>query len=574
MVIRPTRPAVRAHRFAEETVTYMSTSDLLSAWGLRPVELSDRPTLDPFFSSLEHPLSDYTFSQLFTWRNSLRIAWTTLEGHLCVFANGSGDLTLLLPPIGDTSSDRALARAVEIMDDYNAAHACPDHSRVEYVSEELLARFDTARLGVAPQGNDYLYDVRRMIDLPGGDLASKRQAKNRFARNYVHRAEPYDPANHFDGCLALLDQWKDRQDAAHADAATASATKRVKEALATQLTLRHAPDLGLPGMVVYVRDPDGQDRIRGFTFGEDLGADQSSIVVEKTDLECKGLAQFIFSEFCRTTWAHRPLVNAGDDWGLETLAWTKSSYRPVKLLRKFVVTPPVRVAVSVAPSAQAADAIATTQAIPEPIEDLVAAAAPAQDSALSTQDLSFPTSLFADLPGAADRRPSSPHLPTPPSEDLTLRPATREDLGRVAQLERACFTSYTLSPRQLNYLRGRQTSIFLVAEAGGQVIGEGIALLRHHRTGASGRIYSLAVDPQRRRGGIGEKIIRALLEQLRERGARRVYLEVEESNAPALRLYQRLGFVSIGTLADYYGPGRNGVHMMYATESRVTASAA
>ena len=183
------------------------SADPLSVFGLRPVTLADRPAMEPFFRSLQSPLSDYTFSQLFTWRNSLRIAWNVIDAHLCVFANGSGDLTLLLPPIGDTGSDRALARCAQIMDAYNGAHACRDKSRVEYVSEELLARFDTANLAVAPQGTDYLYDVNRMIDLAGGDLASKRQAKNRFARNYKHRAEAYDHARHFMPCLELLDQW-------------------------------------------------------------------------------------------------------------------------------------------------------------------------------------------------------------------------------------------------------------------------------------------------------------------------------------------------------------------------------
>ena len=72
--------------------------DPFSPWGLRPVELSDAHALGRYFASLAEPLSDYTFSQLFTWRNSLRILWKELRGHLCVFANGTGDLTLLLPP--------------------------------------------------------------------------------------------------------------------------------------------------------------------------------------------------------------------------------------------------------------------------------------------------------------------------------------------------------------------------------------------------------------------------------------------------------------------------------------------
>jgi len=503
-------------------------TDPLSDFGLRPVTLADRPAMDRYFESLREPLSDYTFSQLFTWRNSLRIAWDVIEGHLCVFANGSGDLTLLLPPVGDTGSDRALARAAEIMDQYNAQHGCREKSRVEYVSEELLARFDRSRLAaVNPQGTDYLYDVNRMIDLAGGDLASKRQARNRFMRNYKHRVETYEAARHFHDCLGLLDSWKQRQDDAHAGDDTSSFIKRTKESLATQLSLEHAGDLGLRGLVVYVEDEHGRESVKGFTFGEALGADQSSIVVEKTDLECKGLAQFIFSEFCRTTWSERPLVNAGDDWGLETLAWTKSSYRPVKLLKKYALTPPAVVAVA-----------------PQVHSGLPIAGVESQSAAVAVE--------------VAVGEPQS---------EIVIRPARRADLDAISALEQGCFNTYNLSRRQLQYLQQRQTTVFLVAEQGGQVVGEGIALVRHDKSCISGRVYSRAVDPGSRGQGIGEKLMREMIEQLRQRDVRRVYLEVEASNTGAIHLYERLGFASIGTLPDYYGEGRAGVHMMLETSA-------
>jgi hypothetical protein len=315
----------------------------LTGWGLRPVELADKPLLDGCFASLSQPLSDYTFSQLFTWRNSLRILWKIIGGHLCVFANGTGDLTLLMPPIGDTGSDAALAEAFELMNAYNSRRGVLDRSRVEYVSAELLDRLDRSKLSVAPMGGDYIYDVDRMIDLAGGDLASKRQAKNRFVRNYNYGVEPYSSRSHRDQCLALLGRWKVHQDHQHVDESSANALKRSKESTATALCLDTAETLGIKGMVVFV-----DDAIRGFTFGEYLGRDQCSITIEKTDLETKGLAQFIFSEFCRVCWADRPLVNVGDDWGLETLAWTKQSYRPVKRLEKFMIR---RVAATMASAA-------------------------------------------------------------------------------------------------------------------------------------------------------------------------------------------------------------------------------
>jgi ribosomal protein S18 acetylase RimI-like enzyme len=364
---------------------------------------------------------------------------------------------------------------------------------------------------VRPMGFDYLYDVNRMIDLAGGDLASKRQAKNRFVRNYAHHVEPYDAARHLGDCRRLLEEWRGHQDTQHADHSETAAAraKRLKEYAATELCLESAEALGIKGMVVYAGDSSAATpmRLRGFTFGEPLGSDQSSITIEKTDLGVKGLAQFIFSEFCRTAWADRPLVNVGDDWGLETLAWTKRSYRPVKLLNKYEIRP-VRAA-----------AVATPEA-----PDISTARAP---------------------------------------QPVRVRPARSDDLAAAMQLEVSCFgTEVRLKERQIRYLHRRGSAVFLVAEQGGPVVGTAIGLLRRHKAGVTGRLYSLAVHSQSRGRKVGRKLLDAMLRELASRGAGRVYLEVEQDNASALRLYESAGFRRTRVLPGYYGKGRDGWHMV------------
>jgi ribosomal protein S18 acetylase RimI-like enzyme len=478
-------------------------------WELRPVELSDQSLLNPYLRPLAQPLSDYTFSQIYTWRNSLRLLWREIDEHLCVFANGTGDLTLLIPPIAQDAAapggDAALAHAFELMDDYNAFHGVPDRSRIEYVSEELLTRFDRRGLSAQPMGHDYIYETPRMIDLAGGGLKSKRQEKNRFTRDNPFRVEPYSGETHLELCLQLLSNWKIHQDAQHLEEANLNSIKRQKEARATELALRHAAELSLTGLVVYV-----EDALRAFTFGEPLGTDQASVVIEKTDLSIKGLAQFIFSEFCRLNWSDRPLINAGDDWGVENLAWTKASYRPVKLLQKFVLC----------------------------------------------------KEAVASSPTGFELRPPSDPPPPEPKETIVVRPASTDDLTPAMQLEERCFDAYCLSKRQLKYLQRSPSAVFQVAEIGGTIVGEGIALIRHHKRSLSGRLYSLAVHPDHRGHGIGNRLLQTTLAELVARGAKRVFLEVEEKNASAVKLYERHGFRAIGILTDYYGPGRPGLHMV------------
>jgi [ribosomal protein S18]-alanine N-acetyltransferase len=95
---------------------------------------------------------------------------------------------------------------------------------------------------------------------------------------------------------------------------------------------------------------------------------------------------------------------------------------------------------------------------------------------------------------------------------------------------------------------GAAWSFGLVAEVGGDIVGYLIA----REAGGSGEILNLAVDPPRRRGGVGRILLDAGLATLRRRGAEEIFLEVRESNLAAQALYLGAGFRPVGQRAGYY----------------------
>ena len=65
-------------------------------------------------------------------------------------------------------------------------------------------------------------------------------------------------------------------------------------------------------------------------------------------------------------------------------------------------------------------------------------------------------------------------------------------------------------------------------------------------------MMNIAVHPECRRCGIAEKLIDALVNALGEKGSRGLSLEVRASNAPAIALYQKMGFSQVGRRPNYY----------------------
>jgi hypothetical protein len=65
----------------------------------------------------------------------------------------------------------------------------------------------------------------------------------------------------------------------------------------------------------------------------------ASVIIEKTDFEVLGCAQFIFREFCKILKDkfNSEYINVGDDMGFENLKKVKMSYRPSRLIPKYTI---------------------------------------------------------------------------------------------------------------------------------------------------------------------------------------------------------------------------------------------
>lgn len=133
---------------------------------------------------------------------------------------------------------------------------------------------------------------------------------------------------------------------------------------------------------------------------------------------------------------------------------------------------------------------------------------------------------------------------------VSVRPASLADLPVLAQLELACFEADRISRRQFRHLISRGNAVVLVAELDGRVVGDLVLLF--NRNTALGRIYSIAVDPVRRGGGLARKLVAVAEHAVWEHGRAWVRLEVRKDNQASIRLFESLGYRRFGEWHDYY----------------------
>lgn len=65
-------------------------------------------------------------------------------------------------------------------------------------------------------------------------------------------------------------------------------------------------------------------------------------------------------------------------------------------------------------------------------------------------------------------------------------------------------------------------------------------------------LFNIAIDPDFQRRGFGRQLLEHLIDALSERGVLTLWLEVRESNHPAIALYEQMGFNQVSRRTNYY----------------------
>ena len=138
-----------------------------------------------------------------------------------------------------------------------------------------------------------------------------------------------------------------------------------------------------------------------------------------------------------------------------------------------------------------------------------------------------------------------------------ILPMNETHVSTVAELEKLCFSA-PWSERSIASELTNEYSLWLVEERDGVAV----AYVGSQSCPPEADVMNVAVAPAFRRQGIGEGLMVALMDALRDKGMESLTLEVRASNSSAIALYDRLGFTEVGRRPNYYtDPGEDALIM-------------
>ena len=141
------------------------------------------------------------------------------------------------------------------------------------------------------------------------------------------------------------------------------------------------------------------------------------------------------------------------------------------------------------------------------------------------------------------------------ADQFTIAPLGALDLDRAAALHAEAFTPFG------ERVWTRQDLAELVALPGVaglllQVNGHDAGFAVCQVAADEAELLTLAVRPAHRRRGGARQLLAAVIDHVRRRGARTLFLEVGVDNPAARRLYETRGFLPVGERRAYYQRGQ------------------
>lgn len=289
----------------------------------------DKATFDEFFGSRYCENAEYTFTNLYMWREMLNLQWAVEDDVLYIFSSNE-EIFAAWQPIG--AQDKMQDAITKIL---QAAEQLRGEKKfmfvvVEKIFADELEKYPHAKFNITAERDnfDYVYLAQDLINLSGRKFHGKKNHLNAFRKEYSDAKYLPITEDIIPKCREELNIWSETHKRANPDDPFIG-----YEQAAIHEIFDHFDAFKLKGGAILIND-----KVVAFTFGERLNSDTAVIHVEKADPNVRGIYAAINQAFVAYEWSDMIYINREEDMGIDGLRQAKESYRPIKMIEKFNAT--------------------------------------------------------------------------------------------------------------------------------------------------------------------------------------------------------------------------------------------
>lgn len=288
----------------------------------REIQLEDGSWITPLLEVSGYQGCDYTFGNLFIWKDLYNQQVALNNGMLCTRSRkpSTGEYQYLFP-----AGNGDLKGAVEFMQSDAKKLGVPFLLR-GFTEKEVPLLTDlfpnTFQIESVRAEWDYLYSVSDLTTLAGKKYHGKRNHIARFEADNDWKYEILSIENK-EECKAMCQAWYEE----HVRMGNRAA---LIDRGVVENAFRYFEELHFTGGVLY-----RSSRVVGFTIGEPINGDTYAVHIEKAFSDIQGSYAVINREYVKHEMQEYQYVNREEDDGLEGLRKAKESYHPI-MLEKYV----------------------------------------------------------------------------------------------------------------------------------------------------------------------------------------------------------------------------------------------
>lgn len=301
------------------------------------IKLEDKDMFNEYLTSYNYCTSGLSFSSLYMWRDINEMRWDIFEDYLCISATGylEMDDDIIMPfmqmPLTKTGKyeTESLRKAILAAKEKTEEEGYPFTMRL--VPAGLVPELEKAFPGelevIEDRDNyDYLYEKENLIELKGRTLHKKKNHMNYFLKNYQYEYKEMT-ADMADDIMEFIYAFNARKETTPYERELL-----IMEQEAMRDVFENIDRAGYIGGVIYI---DG--KIEAISVGGQICPETVCVHIEKANTKYRGLYQIINREYCLHMPEHIKYMNREEDMGLPGLRKSKMSYKPLRMVEKYIV---------------------------------------------------------------------------------------------------------------------------------------------------------------------------------------------------------------------------------------------